>query len=202
MAIRRVWFSGHAGIVLARERSEELLQHGIIALITFILAAVVVALVGVPLELEHGTVRTALHLCALALGKGLELLNERGLSVTGVTADDHQAEFALEQGRLELLIQIGRHVGGLANFVQATGAGVGNLALAVERQQMCDKGVGVGLGRLEAQLRHHFRAGTNLAGSQHRAQSLDLGQGDQELLRRGEAILALRRNHLHQHIDQ
>jgi hypothetical protein len=49
------------------------------------------------------------------LGKGLELLNEGRLTVTGVTADDHQSELALEQRGLEFLVQIGRHVGGLAN---------------------------------------------------------------------------------------
>src|SRR5690606_2424533 len=122
----------------------------------FILAAVVIALVGMALELEHGPVRAALHLSALALGKGLELLNEGRLTVTGVTADDDQAELALEQRGLELLIQIGRHVGGLANFVEATGARVGYLTLAVEGQQMGDKGVGVGLGWLKAQLGHHL----------------------------------------------
>ena len=149
MAIRRVWFSGHARVVFAREGSKELLQHGIIALVTFILTAVVVALVGVALELENGTVGAALHLCALALGKGFELLNESGLSVTGVTADDHQTEFTLEQGGLKLLVQIGRHIGGLANLVQTTGTGIGHLALAVERQQMRDKRIGIRLGRLE-----------------------------------------------------
>ena len=193
---------GPAGGVLAREGGKELLQHGIVALVAFILAAVVVALVGMPLELEHSPIRAALHLCALALGKGLELLNEGRLTVTGVTADDDQAELALEQRGLELFIQIGRHVGGFANFVEATGARVGYLTLAVEGQQVGDKGVGVGLGRLEAQLGHHLGSGTNLAGGQHRAQALDLGHGGQELIDRREAILALRRDHLHQHIDQ
>ena len=67
---------------------------------------------------------------------------------------------------------------------------------------MRDKGVGVGLGRLEAQFGHHLGSGTNLAGGQHRAQALDFGHGGQELIDRREAILTLRRDHLHQHIDQ
>ena len=87
---------GPAGGVLAREGGKELLQHGIVAFVAFILAAVIVALVGMALELEHSPIRAALHLCALALGKGLELLNEGRLAVTGVTADDDQAELTLE----------------------------------------------------------------------------------------------------------
>ncbi|GAR44146.1 hypothetical protein NGUA11_03510 [Salmonella enterica] len=135
-----------------------------------------------PLDLEHCSIRATLHLRALALGKGLNLLNKGGLAITCVTANDHELKLAFEQGGLKLFVQICRHIGGLTNFVEATGSRVGYLALAVEGQQMGDKGVAIGLGRFEAQPGYHLGAGSNLAGGQHRAQTLDLSHGSQELI--------------------
>src|SRR5690348_10450981 len=73
---------------LARERGEELLQHSVIALVAFILAAVVIALVDVAFQLEDSPIGTTLYLCAFAFGKSLELLNEGRLTIAGVTTDD------------------------------------------------------------------------------------------------------------------
>ncbi len=114
-----------------------------------------------PLELEHGAIRAALQLCALALGEGLKLLDESGFSITGVTTDDDQTELTFEQCRFELLIKVSRHIGGLANLIQTTGACIGNLALAVKRQQIRDKGIGVRFGWLKTQFRHCFSASSD-----------------------------------------
>ena len=57
--------------------------------------------------------------CALALSKGLKLLDERGLPVTRVTANDYQPKFTFKQCGLELLVQVGWHIGGLTNLIQA-----------------------------------------------------------------------------------
>ena len=182
---------GPAGNVLP-PKGQKLLQHGIVALVAFILAAVVVALSRYALlSWNTAPFRRAASVRPCFLGNGLELLNEGRLTVTGVTADDNQAELALKQRELELLIQIGRHVDEAANFVEATGTRVGHLTLAIEGSaRWVTKGLVLGLGRFGSPaweppwVRHQSSPVVS-----YRAQALDLGHGGQEFIDRREAIL-------------
>ena len=193
---------GPAPWIIARKWPEEFSQDVVVSFVTFVLAAVIIALESMSFELEDGSVGTVLYLSAFTLGECLELLNKGGLPITCITADDHQPELALEQCRFQFFIQEGGHIGRLADLIQPSRSGIGNLTLAVKGQEVGDKRVGVGRYGFEPQLAHCFRSDRDLIGGQHRAITLHLAKCFQKLCRRRKTVLALRGDHLDQHLDQ
>ena len=140
---------GPGGGVRAGEGGEELEEDIIVNFVTLVLAAVVIGLELAAVEFEAGAVAGAVRGDggALGAGFGFDLLNESGFAVASVSANQNQAEGAVERCRLEGAVESRGDVNEAAHSVQTTSAGVGAAALAVKGEEVRDKGVRVGPGR-------------------------------------------------------
>ena len=87
--------------------------------------------------------QAAMRCTAACLHLFFQALQKRCLAITCVARDQHQAKLALQNRWQQLAIQFRLHVGGMAQGIHATCAGIAAAALAVEREQMRDEGIAV-----------------------------------------------------------
>ena len=152
------WSFGPRGRVVPREGFEEGTQHSVAGLLTLVLAAVVVALVRPPSEIEATSVaHRPVDDRALILGSGLELLQEGRLAIASVTGDDDEPKLPREDRWHQISIERRLNVGLLAEDIEAPGSGVATATLAVECQQMETNGLVLG----SAHRSHHLRPGVH-----------------------------------------
>ena len=130
--------------ILALEGRQKIQQHLVVVFVAFVLAAVVVNQVTLPRQVELAAIgQTAMRCTAACLHLFFQALQERCLAITCVARDQHQAKLALQNRWQQLAIQLGLHVGGMAQGIHATCAGIAAAALAVEREQMRYEGIAV-----------------------------------------------------------